>query len=647
MVSQALWGIFALLTLTTPTSAGFVQMIQPSVGSVCGGSRISIIGSGFSPKPEDNRVVLGDTDCDVLVSTASQIVCDIPYRALQIIAPEGSVSVPVGVKVRGSPLLVPQNIQFTWDTKVTPLVDTFGPTAGQGGEIIAFEGKGLGASTTVSMNDHKCEVRSSSDMFLQCITTGGAAGITDVKVHTSMGYACQGPKAPPLRYVYLLVVQSVHSADWGCESGCDAAGPMTGGGAGMTVVGQGFDETTVLKLCDGAAMCHPTSPPKKDSTQFHEGDDSFMTLTCVPDGLQPNPAVQVGWMKNEHHPCIQELDGAKTAGGVPAVQFGVPWPSPYNRTCELTAEAAGGLLQSTLNDAWTFMWIPPNWVSPEKLASGLGPGPGPSAAPSPGPFPAPSPGPAFTGAALPAPSPGPVVAAKQVYPQEAAAAPAQGAAGASASVPGNAPAPAAVVAPAPAAPAVNTEGMPHVDEASPALKAAVPHVIEREKLSAAAPAAGPVPSPGPAAVTGVAAPVTALPPKAVEAPVTALPPKAVEAPVTALPPKAVAAPAATEAPAPAAAADATDQLPPSAAAAAADAAARAHAHAKAAGAAAKAAEAHVAAAAAAAAAPPVALRASSKARQEELRLRVQAESKDSRKILPLDVASQPRRHHRR
>merc|ERR1719375_744561 len=47
------------------STKGVVRRLSPTSGSLCGGTRLSISGSGFAEIPSANRVEIGGTECEI------------------------------------------------------------------------------------------------------------------------------------------------------------------------------------------------------------------------------------------------------------------------------------------------------------------------------------------------------------------------------------------------------------------------------------------------------------------------------------------------------------------------------------------------------------------------------------------------------
>jgi len=59
-----------------------VTNVSPSTGSVFGGTLLTITGTNFSTNKEDHAVKVGDTYCDILTATATQLTCRVRATGL-------------------------------------------------------------------------------------------------------------------------------------------------------------------------------------------------------------------------------------------------------------------------------------------------------------------------------------------------------------------------------------------------------------------------------------------------------------------------------------------------------------------------------------------------------------------------------------
>merc|ERR1719456_235498 len=58
-----------------------VNVVDPPSGSLCGGTKLTLSGAGFSPTPEENQVLLQDTPCEVVAATPTELRCVTPATA--------------------------------------------------------------------------------------------------------------------------------------------------------------------------------------------------------------------------------------------------------------------------------------------------------------------------------------------------------------------------------------------------------------------------------------------------------------------------------------------------------------------------------------------------------------------------------------
>ncbi|XP_068094025.1 fibrocystin-L-like [Hyperolius riggenbachi] len=71
------WG-FAIPSNNNGTTIEYileVTSVSPQYGSLYGGTKVTLAGSGFSPNPQDNQVQIGSVPCNVTTSSATQLTC--------------------------------------------------------------------------------------------------------------------------------------------------------------------------------------------------------------------------------------------------------------------------------------------------------------------------------------------------------------------------------------------------------------------------------------------------------------------------------------------------------------------------------------------------------------------------------------------
>lgn len=340
VVQACLWHLCLLFNHVS--CVGMVQRLSPTSGSLCGGNRLSIYGSGFAKEASANRVEIGNAECKVETVSDSKLVCQVPFRHDQVVTGKETASELVTVHANGEPMSMAEPLKFKFKAEAAPVIDDWGPAAGQANDVLSFQGKNALSGLSVTLDGRECEVKHAEGDYLQCRPPPREAGISSVEVNfgPDKGFACPGPKAPPLKFTYNLALQSALPDELGGHD----QGPMDGGGqltdgpcsprsppsGTLVIVGQGLGNSTVFKLCGGDAWCTREGAVSPDPAMYHDGDWSFQTVACRPGPLDP----------------------IKAPGG--------------SRKCELTAEAAEGMFVATLADAWTYG--PPTLPVPTSLA---------------------------------------------------------------------------------------------------------------------------------------------------------------------------------------------------------------------------------------------------------------------------------------
>lgn len=108
-----------------------ITSIQPSSGSVAGGTVITLNGTGFSPSSSGNcvtRVFVGQSRCDVIDATPSRITCVTPPNP-------GAASLDIAVNVTcagSSGLVASLPSGFTYDLAHTPVISGLSSAVGSG-----------------------------------------------------------------------------------------------------------------------------------------------------------------------------------------------------------------------------------------------------------------------------------------------------------------------------------------------------------------------------------------------------------------------------------------------------------------------------------------------------------------------------------
>ena len=232
---------------------GVVNGISPSLGSVLGGSEVTIYGSGFSVSYARVTVRIGEFPCTTTASTLSEITC------VTSLCPSENWDMPLDlyITVNGHP--VSSALQFTYSTAVTPVVTTLSTQYATGGETITIMGFNFNSqpkvyiASTFSENqvEDECSIITSNDSEISCTLPFKPAGI--YRVLTTVG---RTGFAGSITDDATTVEYALSVADFSPRTG------GYGGGLVLTVSGHGFpdhsldsaytDTGIVITVCDVA-----------------------------------------------------------------------------------------------------------------------------------------------------------------------------------------------------------------------------------------------------------------------------------------------------------------------------------------------------------------------------------------------------------
>ena len=233
---------------------GVVNSITPSSGSISGGTRLTITGSGFCVAPERVAVRVGSVPCDIVSSSLSEITCITGPSSIS------AVDSPVGLSATVNGNAVTIGATYTYSTSATPTILSLSSQQVVGGEILTITGMSFGVQPQVKVIssledlgenlDNNCSVSASSDTEIMCTLPAKAAGTYQVLVIVeALGFARAEMEGGDM-IMYTLSV--------------DGFSPLSGGYGGglvLTVHGYGFptlspDSSTAdmnefsITLCD-------------------------------------------------------------------------------------------------------------------------------------------------------------------------------------------------------------------------------------------------------------------------------------------------------------------------------------------------------------------------------------------------------------
>lgn len=174
----------------TPTALPTVTSISPAVGSIAGGTQVTIHGTSFAAGA---LVFFGSGSCtDVTVVSDTEITCTTPATAAS--------SKDVGVyNTDGGYGYLSQGYKFVEMPTISDIEPATGSTAG--GTSITVTGTGfVPAGLTVTIGGQPCVVTQSTSTSITCTAPPGTSGTADIEVTNSDG----GSALDPAAYTYLV-----------------------------------------------------------------------------------------------------------------------------------------------------------------------------------------------------------------------------------------------------------------------------------------------------------------------------------------------------------------------------------------------------------------------------------------------------------
>nr|XP_054765687.1 fibrocystin-L-like [Lytechinus pictus] len=280
----------------TVWSTKTLDSIDPPSGSTEGGQTVTIAGNGFIA--EDTLVLIDGNPCEIQSLSLSEIVCITP--------PHSQESVTVSVHSGGNDYTT---LAYEYAADVTPQVSSVTPSVGQSGDTITIAGSSFSeepSDVTVILDFVECNVTSSSNTSIECVTGNHSAGTYYLEVHVRG----KGIASSSATFKYVLDVTSFSPNEG-----------SFGGGRILTISGSGFDETTTeVYVCDN--LCPITSVTTSSimcevPANYGEGSDLECEVRVIlASGSQEN-ATEVFTYKRSWTPTITSVEPKRggTAGG--------------------------------------------------------------------------------------------------------------------------------------------------------------------------------------------------------------------------------------------------------------------------------------------------------------------------------------------
>ena len=235
------------------TSQLRIDGISPLLGSIRGGTKLTISGIGFSDYLNNNSVSIGNSACQIVESKYTSISCFTPD-----IGQEGNYSVAVIVVPANSSWQMRKRdadgdgdgdliIQYSKD--VTPQIVSIEPVSGQQGDVVIISGRGFTSDislVSVSFGRSKCNVSFTNNTIIICTLGPNYIGSYQVEVVIFD----KGKADGQLIFMYTLQVDSVS--------------PINGSFAGqntLTILGVGFNPvSTFITVCNQTCLPSFTQP---------------------------------------------------------------------------------------------------------------------------------------------------------------------------------------------------------------------------------------------------------------------------------------------------------------------------------------------------------------------------------------------------
>eukprot|EP00759_Apiculatamorpha_spiralis_P009384 PhF_6_TR15991/c1_g1_i1/m.25091 len=187
--------------LTTDTFAFELEIatVRPQIGSVQGGTTITLTGKGFGTFTQNyTKVYLDWVECTVLTSTYTQVTCATPPSA-RVFPPKSALVnshksrpeniVTVSVSINGTSSDTCGECYFEYNLKNTPTITSVSPSSGPvyQDQILTVTGTGFSASSSVKVGKEVCPTEGTpSDTEIRCKLSAPNVGKWRLTVENSL-----------------------------------------------------------------------------------------------------------------------------------------------------------------------------------------------------------------------------------------------------------------------------------------------------------------------------------------------------------------------------------------------------------------------------------------------------------------------------
>ena len=245
-VSVAGYGASPTLVAGTVTYSVRLASVSPTIGSIGGGTPITLTGDGLSTMASDVAITINGVACRVIAAFFGNVTCVTG-------AASTAATATVAMSVRGVAASCIGSCTFSYSDADTPTLASASVTSSTDSQwTISLSGSSFGSgwsSATVMVGSTACTPVSGSTTSLTCTMTPPMAGAQAVRLLFSWGYAIGsgGGSLPTITGASLSV------------SGISPATVGMAGGAGLVVSGTGFDSVSSSRATVCGVDCAVTA----------------------------------------------------------------------------------------------------------------------------------------------------------------------------------------------------------------------------------------------------------------------------------------------------------------------------------------------------------------------------------------------------